>query len=214
MKIFISIVLSLFLSGSAFAQTAGLLPNALQQYFDNNGNPLSGGSVYFYIPSTTTLKTVWKNSAESIVWSNPIVLDAGGKPPGSSAGIYGEGTYRQVVKDRNGNTIWDAVTAPGGGGGSTPTAIGDGQLVGTIKPWAGLVSPAQYVFGYGQEISRATFSDFFNAITQSLNVICTSASNTVTGVADTTQINIGSPVELTCVSPGTTVVSKHHLLLH
>lgn len=196
------------LSGSLlYAQTAALLPNALQQYFDNNGNPLSSGTVGFYYPSTLNLKTIWRDSAEVTPWSNPITLDAGGKPPGGTGGIYGQGTYRQIVKDRNGNLIWDAVTASTGSGGSG-ASTGDGDLVGTIKPWGGIQAPNQYAFAYGQEISRSTYSALFTAITQSLNVICTNGSNTLTGISDTTQIAIGSPVEVICVTPGTTVSSK------
>lgn len=191
----------------AFAQTAALLPNALQQYFDNNGNPLSLGTVTFYIPGTSTLKPIWQDTNEVTPWANPITLDAGGKPPGSAAGIYGQGTYRQIVKDRLGNTIWDAVTASTGSGGSG-SATGDGDLVGTIKPWAGIVAPSQYAFAYGQTVSRTTYAALLTAITQTTNVNCSTSSNVLSGISDTTQINVGSPVEVLCVSPGTTVVSK------
>ncbi len=187
---------------------AGLLPPAVQQFFDNAGNPLASGKVYFYEVGTLTFKDVYTSSAATTPYTNPITLNAGGKPPGSS-GIYGIGLYRQLVKDRNGNTIWDAVTSPTGAGGSTPTDVGDGNLVGTVLPWSGLVAPNQYVFAYGQEISRTAFSVFYTAVTQQANVICSAASNTLTGISDTSQINIGSPVELAlCVAAGTTVVSK------
>lgn len=209
----ISCFLSILIFGNliynpAIAQTASLLPNAVQQFFDSSGNPLSSGQVYFYNVGTSTFKSVYTDSTAATPYTNPITLNAGGKPPGSS-GIYGIGLYRQLVKDRNGNTIWDAVTSPTGSGGSTPTLVGDGNLVGTILPWSGLQAPNQYVFAYGQEISRTTYPDFYTAVTQQLNVICSASSNTLTGISDTSQINIGSPVELSlCVNAGTTVVSK------
>ncbi len=202
---FLSIIFfsSIIFSPLKAVDTASLLPNAVQQFFDNNGNPLSSGKVYTYDAGTSTLRTTWKDSAESIPNTNPIVLDAGGK-----AIIYGSGTYRQVVKDRNGNLIWDAVTAPGGGG-SSPSLVGDGNLVGTVLPWSGLIAPNQYLFAYGEEIARASFPEFFIATTQQLNVICSSASNTLTGVADTSQVKIGSAIELPlCVIAGTTVIGK------
>jgi hypothetical protein len=191
-----------------FAQSAALLPNALQQYFDNNGNPLTSGTVGFYYPSTFNLKPVWQDANEATPWTNPLTLDAGGKPPGGSGGIYGQGTYRQIVKDASGNTIWDAVTAAPGT--STIVGTGDGDLVGTVKPWAGIQAPNQYLFAFGQQISRTTYSVLFTAITQTLNVVCSNggSANTLTGISDTTQIRIGSPIETTCVIPGTTVVSK------
>lgn len=204
-------LLFLFMLGIAYisfnpilnaADTASLLPNAVQQFFNNNGDPLTSGTVTTYEAGTSNLKTTWKDSAEATPNTNPIRLDAGGK-----AIIYGTGVYRQVVKDKNNNLIWDAVTAPGGGG-STPSAVGDGNLVGTILPWSGLIAPNQYAFAYGQEISRTTHPEFYTATTQLLNVICSSSSNLLTGFSDTTQIRTGSPVELICVPAGTTVVSK------
>lgn len=190
----------------AQSNDAALILPAVQQFFDNNGNPLSGGKVYFYEVGTTTFKATYTSSDATTVNQNPITLNAGGKAP--TGGIWGIGLYRQVVKDKNGNQIWDAVTETAGGG-TTPTAIGDGNAVGTILPWSGISAPSQYVFAYGQEISRTAFPEFFTAVTQSISVICSASSNILTGISDTTQIRIGSPVEIPlCVVAGTTVVSK------
>lgn len=205
--------LSIFIFGflifkPAFGQDASLLPNAVQQFFDANGNPLSSGKVYFYQVGTSAFKDVYNSSAATTPYTNPITLNAGGKPPGSS-GIYGIGLYRQIVKDKNGNTIWDAVTAPGGGSGGTPTNIGDGNAVGTVLPWSGLIAPSQYVFTYGQELIRTDYPEFYSAITLQTNVICTASSNTLTGISDTSQIPVGADIELSlCVPPGSTVISK------
>lgn len=185
-----------------FAQTASILPPAKTQFLDDNGNPLSSGHVYNYIVGTGTFKNTWQDSTESTLNTNPVTLDAGGR-----ALIYGQGAYRQVVKKANGDTVYDAITSStGSGGGSAST--GDGDLVGTIKPWAGITAPSQYVFAYGQELSRTTYSSLLTAITLVTTVICTSASNTISGISDTTTINVGSPVEGTCIPSGTTVVSK------
>ena len=139
--------------------------------------------------------------------TNPVILNAAGRPNGAVA-IYGEGTYRQIIKDANNNQIADIVTASGGGGSGGGGSTGDGDLVGTIKPWAGLIAPNQYAFAYGQELSRTTFNALYTAITYSTSVSCTSGSPTLTNVSDTTQIAIGSDVELSCTAPGTTVISK------
>ena len=40
-----------------------IIPNAKQQFLDANGNPLAGGFVYYYIPSTTTFKNTYQNAA-------------------------------------------------------------------------------------------------------------------------------------------------------
>lgn len=84
---------------------ATLLPNGQQTFEDNNGNPLAGGSVYFYIPNTTTPKNTWQDSSQTTLNTNPVVLDSAGR-----AIIYGNGSYRQIVKDSVGNTIWDRQT--------------------------------------------------------------------------------------------------------
>src|ERR1700743_379241 len=73
------------------AITAGLLLNGVQQYFDANGNPLSEGFVYTYIPGTFTNKTTWQDAAQTTPNSNPIPLNAGGYPATASEAIYGSG---------------------------------------------------------------------------------------------------------------------------
>ena len=98
--------------------TASLLPNGKQQFLDGNGNPLVGGSVYFYVPTTSTLKTTWQNSGQTILNTNPVILDAAGE-----AIIYGDGTYRQVVYDALGNLIWDQLTSSSGGGSSSSDSV-------------------------------------------------------------------------------------------
>ncbi len=86
--------------------TATLLPNAKQMFFDLNGRPLASGRVYFYQANTLIPKDTWQDSAQSLLNSNPVVLDTSGM-----AIIYGSGTYRQILQDSRGNTIWDGYTA-------------------------------------------------------------------------------------------------------
>lgn len=85
--------------------TATILPNAKSQFIDSNGKPLAGGSVYFYIPNTSTPKSTWQDPAQTILNTNPIILDAKGQ-----ALIWGSGAYRQVVYDQFNNLIWDQIT--------------------------------------------------------------------------------------------------------
>lgn len=92
---------------------AVLLPNGRQQFLDANGDPLANGTVAFFIPNTLTPKDTWSDPDQNTLNSNPITLDAGGY-----AIIYGAGSYRQIVKDEDGNLLWDALTSGGDGGGS------------------------------------------------------------------------------------------------
>lgn len=82
-----------------------LLPNGMQYFTDNDGEPLSLGTVEFYIPSTLTPKDTWQNVGQTILNTNPVVLDASGR-----AIIYGAGVYRQIVRAFNGDLIWDQLT--------------------------------------------------------------------------------------------------------
>jgi hypothetical protein len=104
-KRLVSLVLA-FLVSTTFAFAATLLPMGEQQFTDNNGLPLSGGKIYFYIPNTTTPKATYKNSSQSVSNTNPVTLDSAGR-----AIIYGSGQYRERVLDTFGNLIWDQVTA-------------------------------------------------------------------------------------------------------
>lgn len=97
-------LIALVLCSAAFA--GSLLPNGRQQFIDGNGKPYAGGSVYFYIPGTTVPKNTYQDSSSLVLNTNPVVLDANGY-----ATIYGTGSYRQILKDSLGNTIWDQLTS-------------------------------------------------------------------------------------------------------
>lgn len=102
------LLLSLFIGvvWALSASAATLLPNGEQTFVDANGRPYAAGAVYFYIPNTTTPKTTYKDSGNSVLNTNPVILDGAGR-----AIIYGNGVYRQILKDISGNTIWDQLTA-------------------------------------------------------------------------------------------------------
>lgn len=130
MKVFARALLAAFvtLSSVAAAMAATLLPPGEIQFSDANGVPLASGTVQFYIPSTSTPKATWQDSGGAVLNTNPVVLDAAGR-----AIIYGVGSYRQVVKDVNGVTIWDQVTADTSAGsqvfGGTSGGTGNAQTL-------------------------------------------------------------------------------------
>lgn len=191
---------------TAFAQTAALVPNANQQYFDANGNPLAGGSVYSYVPNTTTAKTTWSDQNELNPNTQPVVLNAGGFP--SAGAIFGQGNYRQIVKDANGNLIWDGFTSAYGS--ATPSGANgtDTAPVGTIAAFSGFAIPTNWQLAYGQALSRTTFAQLLTALTISTTTAgCTQTSTTVSGFALTAQIPVGAAIESTCLPTSTTVAS-------
>jgi hypothetical protein len=63
------------------AVTLSLFAGAGAQFFDNNGNVLSGGKIYTYQAGTTTPLAVYTSNAESAFHTNPIILDSAGRVP-------------------------------------------------------------------------------------------------------------------------------------
>lgn len=124
---------------------ANILPPGQTTFFDANGNPLSGGTVSFFIPNTTTFKNTYKNSNQTVFNTNPVILDAAGR-----AIIYGTGTYRQIVRDRNGNLIWDNLTSDGTSGGAGGSSWG-GTSGGTAN--AQTVNASNFSSIDGQQIN-------------------------------------------------------------
>ena len=51
------------------------------QFFDNNGNVLTGGKLYTYAAGTTTPLASYTTSAGNTAHTNPIILDAAGRVP-------------------------------------------------------------------------------------------------------------------------------------
>ncbi len=205
-SIFKAFVVSLLIVAQvhfAYGQNQAILPPAKTTFNDQNGKPLTSGTVDFYIPGTSTRKATYQDAAGTILNTNPVVLDAAGR-----ALILGTGSYRQVVKDRNGNPQWDQVTAAGSSSGGGGGNAGDGMSVGTVIPWSGFVAPNNYAFAYGQEISRTAYSNLLSAITLTQNITCVSGNATLTTISDTSQLNIGAAVEAACVPAASVIVSK------
>lgn len=80
------------------------LASALPQFFDSQGNVLSGGKVHVYTAGTTTNITTYTDSTGNTSNSNPITLDSAGRLP-NECWITDGVTFKVVVKDSSGNTI-------------------------------------------------------------------------------------------------------------
>lgn len=83
------------------------------QFFDNNGNPLSGGKLYTYAAGTTTPVSTYTSAAGSTLHTNPIVLDSAGRVPGSSEIWLTDGViYKFLLKTSVDVTLatWDNIT--------------------------------------------------------------------------------------------------------
>ena len=68
------------------------------QFFTDNGVPLAGGKIYTYAAGTTTPKATYTDYTGGTAHANPIILDAGGRPPSEIWLNYGD-AYKFILKD-------------------------------------------------------------------------------------------------------------------
>lgn len=104
--------------------TSPLVPPKVQ-FFDDNGNPLSGGKVFSFVSGTSTPKATYTSSTGLVANANPVILDSAGR-----ANIWLTGSYRIQLKTAADVQIYqvDGVT-DFGTGGATPTT----SLVGSAS---------------------------------------------------------------------------------
>ena len=101
------------------------------QFFDGNGNPLSGGKLYTYAAGTTTPQVTYTSSAGNVAWSNPIVLDASGRVSGSGEIWLVYAPYKFVLKDTNDVLIatYDNIRGQGAATTNTDNFTGNGSTL-------------------------------------------------------------------------------------
>lgn len=83
-----------------------ILPTAKTPFTDASGRPLVGGKVFFYQPNTEIFKDTFTDESGKTPNPNPVPLDGMGR-----AAIWGTGPYRQVVKDKDNQLIWDGIVS-------------------------------------------------------------------------------------------------------
>ena len=80
-----------------------LVAGAGAQFFDDSGAPLSGGLIYTYLAGSTTPATSYTSRDGLTPNTNPIVLNAGGRPP-AEIWLTGGVLYKYVIKTSAGAT--------------------------------------------------------------------------------------------------------------
>lgn len=97
---------------TSFCATAKQFDFLASGMMNTDGTVLDGGKVYFYVnDGGSTPKNVYLDYLEATVATQPIRLDDSGMPYDYPSGttpiaIYGDGTYRVVVKDSNDVTLY------------------------------------------------------------------------------------------------------------
>jgi hypothetical protein len=69
------------------------------QFFDNDGNVLSGGKIFTYSAGTNTPAATYTTSAGSIAHSNPIILDSAGRVPSGEIWLTDGINYKFVLNN-------------------------------------------------------------------------------------------------------------------
>lgn len=126
------------------------LGGAGQQFFDNNGNVLTGGKLWSYQAGTTTPQTTYTSASGATAHTNPIVLDSAGRVATGEIWVTAGQNYKFVLMTSANVTIatWDNITGINGTGipsnannveydpagtGAVPTTV-QSKLRETISP--------------------------------------------------------------------------------
>lgn len=119
--------------------TVNLSPfaNPGAQFFDDNGDPLSGGKIFTYAAGTTTPKATYTDYTGNTAHANPIILDAAGRPPSEVWLTYGD-AYKFILKDSLDTLVgtFDNID------GIPPININLVRLYGSTSGYIDLVAPA------------------------------------------------------------------------
>lgn len=107
------------------------------QFFDNNGNPLSGGRIFSYSAGTTTPRATFTDDSGVTPNTNPIVLDSAGRTP-AQIWLTSGFLYKFVLENSSGVLIGTYDDIPG----ITDAAVGG-------VDWADITNKPTTIAGFG-----------------------------------------------------------------
>jgi len=153
------------------------------QFFDNNGNPLTGGKLYSYAAGTTTPQTTYTTNVGTVARTNPIILDSAGRiGDGGEIWLDGALQYKFVLKTALDVLIatWDNVWGIGSVNGSAMPVIFNGIGTGStvLFPLGGLPT------------NENTTNVYINGVYQQKNTYLLSGANLVFSEAPPITSNI------------------------
>ncbi|CAB4152108.1 Pectate lyase superfamily protein [uncultured Caudovirales phage] len=165
------------------------------QFFDNDGRPLSGGLLYTYAAGTSTPLATYTTANGNIANSNPIVMDAAGRPP-QEIWLTDTFAYKFVLKDANSVLIatWDNITG-----------INSNFQAFALQDETQTATQGQTVFtltGFVYQPSTNSISVFVNGSKQISGTNYAETSPSVVTFAD--GLNVGDIVEFTTAVPVST----------
>jgi hypothetical protein len=130
------------------------------QFFDNNGNVLTGGKLYTYAAGTTTPQVTYTTSAGNVAWSNPIVLDASGRVSGGGEIWLTYVPYKFVLKNTNDVLIatYDNIRGLGAAETAVQNFTGDGTTIAFTMSAAPYSENSMIVYINGVYQQRNTYT--------------------------------------------------------
>ena len=173
------------------------------QFFDNNGNILSGGKLYTYTAGTTTPQATYTDSTGGTPNTNPIILNAAGRT--AQAIWLTEGvSYKFVLKTSANVTIGTYDDVAG---------VNDFSVEGIA--WADITGTPTTLAGYGitdaltPAAAAATYAPIASPTFTGTPVIPdndTVSSNWAVGYRDAPQVSKSANYELVLADRGKSVV--------
>lgn len=129
------------------------------QFFDDVGDPLSGGKLYTFDAGTSTPKAIYTTENLNVAHSNPAILDAAGRLTAFVSD--GEG-YKYRLMDADDVLVreWDEVAVPEIEAPAVAAEVPTGGLI----MYGGTAAPSGWLMCDGSAVSRTTYADLFSAI--------------------------------------------------
>lgn len=135
------------------------LAGAGWQFFDNSGDPLSGGKLYTYAAGTTTPLTTYTDATGSTPNTNPVILDSAGRVA-EEIWLDSALNYKFVLQSSTGTQIWTKDNVAGILAAQSLTAA----IVGYSPPFTGAVD-TNVAAKLAQYISVADFGAVGDGVT-------------------------------------------------
>ena len=148
------------------------------QFFNNSGAPLAGGLLYTYQAGTTTPAATYTTAAGTVANSNPIVLDAAGRPPSE---IWLDGAYKFVLYTSASVLLWTMDNLSG-----LPSARSQAYATATAGQTA-------FTVGFTYTVGDNSLNVLVNGCKQITTLNYTETSPTVVTFVD--GLNVGDIVE-------------------
>jgi hypothetical protein len=142
-------------------------------------------------------KTVIFASATPLTYNATSLILPGQRDYTTSAGDVADAVYL-------GSGNWRVVNITKVDGSSV---VNPALPLGTILFGDYATVPPKAVLGFGQALSRASYPDYFAAVTRTQSGTLTAGNNTIASVANTAGLGAGMPVEGTGIQAGTVISS-------